>query len=151
MQSRRVDSFVGRQVRVELPQRFAKLSGGATRIAALPVIQADSAMNQRLQKNTSRAVLPGPGFLQHFMALEELPLIEKLNSSFDYGRSSNLPTPSSYFSFSANASLILSSGRLCVTSGANNFGCWRSSSRPRWLSWLERRTLKIATSLLRNW
>ncbi len=123
---RDVDSLIARPIGSQLQQPFAQLSRRAKRVGALPVVHSDREMDQRLQEQPGRPSLRRPEFLEHFMTLEEMARIEQLDAARQpvpsYGRTNNLPTPSSYFSFMANASLILSSGLECVTTGANSVG-----------------------------
>ena len=140
-----LDTFARRQVRREFGETFAKLQVCTCGVASLPVIEADGEMDQGLEEETPRALLVRPDFLQDFVAAEELLRVEELDGvgertyhrlkvSLCYGRISSLPTPSSYFSFSANAWLIWSRGRVCVTTGAKNLAWLRRRSIPWWPS-----------------
>jgi hypothetical protein len=83
MQARRVDAFASGQVSGKFPQSLAELTGGANRIAALGVIQADREVDEGLQEKAARTTFRGPDFFPNFVALEEAAAIEEVNPALE--------------------------------------------------------------------
>jgi hypothetical protein len=83
MQARGVDAFAVGQVSGEFAQSFAELAGGADRIAAFRMVQADRKVDEGLQEEAARAALRGPDLFPDFVALEELAAVEEVDAAFE--------------------------------------------------------------------
>jgi hypothetical protein len=83
MQARRVDAFASGKVIGKFPLSLAELTGGANRIAALGVIQADREVDEGLQEKAARTTFRGPDFFPNFVALEEAASIEEVNPAIE--------------------------------------------------------------------
>ena len=71
------------QVGGEFAQSLAKLAGGADRIAALRMVQADREVDEGLQEEAARTALRGPDFFPDFVALEEAAAVEEVDPALE--------------------------------------------------------------------
>ena len=80
MQLGGIDPFAGRQIAAEFAKSLLELAGGASRVPALEMVKADRYMNQGLQEEAARTAFRCPRLFQHFVAPEELTMVEELDS-----------------------------------------------------------------------
>ena len=80
VQPGRIDALAAGQIRCEFVEPFLKLTGCAHGIVALAMMETDGHVDEGLQKQPARPRLRRPGRLQHFVALEELAIVEEPDS-----------------------------------------------------------------------
>ena len=76
-----IDAFAGRTIRGQFAEGFAELASRSDRVVSGVVVAADGYVDQGLEEQAARIALGGPGFFEHFVALEELAVIEELDAA----------------------------------------------------------------------